>query len=117
MGVYIKPEDVAAALPTASDTRIAEAIADAEAMAVLYAPGLKRATFLADAERMAAAKAILRAAVIYQCEPQGDGDAPRSPTVLSPTQQEALRSLTRGMVALSGVYTVGLSGPDTLPRY
>ena len=82
MGTYVRPEDFDAALPTVSSTRLGEVIADAEAVATLMAPGLKAEAFLADAERMAAAKAILRAAVIYQCEPALDGDKPRSPLIL-----------------------------------
>lgn len=116
MGVYVAPADFASALPTVDETRLAEVIADAEAMAVLFAPGLKAPTFLADAEKMSAAKAILRAAVIYQCEPANDGDRPRSPVVLSPSQIDALRALTRGTVAITGVYTLTLGNPDTLPR-
>lgn len=112
MSTYVQPADFDAALPTVSETRLAEVIADAEAMATLFAPGIKAPTFLVDADRMAQVKAILRAAVIYQCEPLNDGDRPRSPVVLAPAQVEALRSLTRGPgVALSGVYTVTLS-PD-----
>lgn len=111
MGTYVTPEDFAEALPTASAGRLAEAIADAEAMALYYAPGLAAPAFLADEGRMAQAKAVLRAAVIYQVDPPNDGDAPRSPTVLSPTQVAALRGLTRGKVALSGVYTLRLT-PD-----
>ena len=109
MGTYVRPEDFDAALPTVSSTRLGEVIADAEAVATLMAPGLKAEAFLADAERMAAAKAILRAAVIYQCEPALDGDKPRS-------QIDALKALTRGPVALTGVYTLTLGNPDTLPR-
>jgi hypothetical protein len=111
MPTYVQPSDFDAALPTVSATRLDEVIADAEAMATLYAPGLKAPAFLADADRMAQAKAILRAAVIYQCEPANDGDRPRSPTILAPSQVDALRSLTRGQVALGGVYTVSLA-PD-----
>ena len=117
MGTYVQPSDFAAALPTVDETRLAEVIADVEAMATLFAPGIKSATFLADADKMAQAKAILRAAVIYQCEPVNDGDHPKSPTVLAPSHIEALRALARGNVAVSGVYTIGLGSPDTLPRY
>lgn len=115
MGVYITPSDLEAALPTVDPTRLDEAIADAEAMALLFAPGIGTDTFKADADKMARVKAILRAAVIYQCEPVNDGDKPRSPVILSPSQIEALRSLTRGNVALGGVYTLTLGNPDTLP--
>jgi hypothetical protein len=111
MPTYVQPSDFDAALPTVSATRLDEVIADAEAMATLFAPGLKAAAFLADADKMAQAKAILRAAVIYQCEPVNDGDRPRSPTILAPSQVDALRALTRGTVALGGVYTVSLA-PD-----
>lgn len=111
MGTFIKPSDLAASLPDVDATRLDEVIADAEAMAVLFVPGLKAPAFQADQEKMTAAKAILRAAVIYQCEPPLDGDRPRSPVILAPSQIEALRSLTRGTVALGGVYTVSLA-PD-----
>lgn len=117
MGVYVQPEDFAAALPTVDPTRLAEVIADVEAVATAMAPGIKAPEFKADAERMATVKAILRAAVIYQCEPVNDGDHPKSPLVLSPSQIDALRNLTRGQVAVTGVYTVRLGPPDTLPRY
>ena len=117
MGTYVQPSDFAAALPTVDPTRLDEVIADVEAMAALFAPGIKSAAFKADDEKMTALKAILRASVIYQCEPVNDGDRPKSPTVLSPTQIEALRALSRGNVAVSGFYTLRLGTPDTLPRY
>ena len=109
MPTYVQPTDFDAALPTVSATRLDEVIADAEAMATLLVPGLRTAAFLANEDKMAAAKAILRAAVIYQCEPSNDGDRPRSPTILAPSQVDALRRLTRpASVALSGVYTLTL---------
>jgi hypothetical protein len=108
MSLFVSPTDFDAALPTVSEPRLAEAIADAEAMATFYAPGLKAPSFQADGERMAQAKAIIRAAVIYQCEPANDGDRPRSPTILAPTQVDALRALSRTAVPVAGVYTVSL---------
>lgn len=108
MGTFVSPEDFSEALPTVSSGRLLEVITDAEAMATYYAPGLLSATFQADAPKMAQAKAILRAAVIYQCQPANDGDHPRSPTILAPSQIAALRGLTRNGVALGGIYTVTL---------
>lgn len=131
MGTFIKPSDLAASLPDVDATRLDEVIADAEAFAKVKAPGIKTEAFQSDADKMAVVKAVLRSAIVYHVETAdgrvqtqtagpfsqtNDTRSPRSSVILSPAQIDTLRELTRGTVAVSGVYTVSLGSPDTLAR-
>ena len=129
---FIEPSDLAASLPDVDPVRLDEVIADAVAFARVYAPCIDSDAFKANAAKVAALKAILRKAIVYDIE-AGSGAVTQqtagpfsqsvdttqraSSTFFSKAQQDALRALCRGNTAVSGVYTIALGQPDTFPRY
>lgn len=98
-----------------------QVIEDAEALALLYAPCIANPQF----NNIAAAKAIIRKAVIYDYEAssarrQTEQTGPysitnfaptRSGTFYSPSQIEALKALCK-QPPLAGAYSVQLEYPD-----
>lgn len=126
MGTYISPSDLTESLPGVSPARIAELVDDAEAFAVLFAPGIRTVAFKADPGKMAAVKAILRRAIRYSARSEDgavsqqtagqfsmtvDSRTYASSVFFSQEQRNALATISRPPLIQRPAYSVPLGWP------
>lgn len=114
-------QDLVGALPDATPEELQILIEDAEALAAVYAPCITSPSF----KNKAAAKAIIRKAIVYDVQAQEEGNnisreatgpyskeyrtPTRSGTFYSKSQIEALQRLC--VLAVPGVYSLQLGSP------
>ena len=126
MGTYISPSDLTESLPGVSPARLAELVDDAEAFAVLFAPGIASPTFLENTAKVAAVKAILRRAIRYSARSEDgavsqqtagqfsmtvDSRTYASSVFFSQEQRAALVALSRPPLIQRPAYSVPLGWP------